>query len=523
MRKMKKFLCAVLASTMVLAMAAPSFAEQPTSDSGSSITGDTNYKTGSITIKNAIKGQEYNVYKIFDLDSYRYDDKEVDDEGVSTITGGAYSYKVASGWENFFGENGEGSNYVTFNNGYVSGWKQNADAESFAKAALTYANSNSISAVAGGPFSYTSTGDETEGEINIPNLSLGYYLVDSTTGALCSLNTTDSNAIIIEKNEVPTVEKKADGVANGSAEIGKEIKFTVDINAKDGAQNYKLHDKMDDALSFSEVKSVMLKKGGQGNGTDVANVTDDNSANASGYKQLGANATDGCDFEIEFTEAFCNGLENGDVITITYTATLTSAAIVGTEYENKADVQYGDNKHSVVSTTKTKTWDVDIFKYTGTNTGLANAVFSLSDANGRKIKVNATPATVNGVSVYTVDPNGTEDITTPASGHITIKGLASGTYTLTEEKAPNGYNKLTESLTIEVAGEDTNYVLNGETVEAEAGNTLYNGGVVDEVAVLNNTGALLPSTGGIGTTIFYAAGIVLMAGAVFFVVRRKKA
>ena len=113
-------------------------------------------------------------------------------------------------------------------------------------------------------------------------------------------------------------------------------------------------------------------------------------------------------------------------------------------------------------------------------------------------------------------------------------GLAAGEYTITEVVAPNGYNLLEEPIIITIGCEVPEEV----TEENDKANWSYittdNDGLTaanvgtDEngrisLTVENNAGTLLPSSGGIGTTIFYAAGIILMAGAVFFVVRRKKA
>ena len=103
------------------------------------------------------------------------------------------------------------------------------------------------------------------------------------------------------------------------------------------------------------------------------------------------------------------------------------------------------------------------------------------------------------------------EVTTDATGKFTIAGLDADTYYLTETAAPAGYNKLAGPVTV-VIGE--NGVVNA-TTEASQG--------VDEVKVLNQTGTELPSTGGIGTTIFYVVGGVLVVGAVaLLIVRRRR-
>ena len=168
------------------------------------------------------------------------------------------------------------------------------------------------------------------------------------------------------------------------------------------------------------------------------------------------------------------------------------------------------------STTTTYTWKVDVFKYTmngETETALAGATFTLS-----KSKDGSNPIVLvsEGNNVYRVAKTGetgtVTEITTDATGRFTIKGLDADTYYLTETKAPDGYNKLAGPVTI-VIGE--NGVVNG-TTEAPQG--------VNEVKVLNQTGAELPSTGGIGTTIFYVAGGVLVIGAAaLLIAKRKKA
>lgn len=116
--------------------------------------------------------------------------------------------------------------------------------------------------------------------------------------------------------------------------------------------------------------------------------------------------------------------------------------------------------------------------------------------------------------------------TVGADGIIRFEGLGEGNYTITEITAPDGYNKLDSDLDINITwgapkkidenGADCTWTVSGD------GTPSVKDGIIS-LTIANKSGALLPSTGGIGTTIFYAAGIILMAGAVFFVVRRKRA
>ena len=132
--------------------------------------------------------------------------------------------------------------------------------------------------------------------------------MDSSAGALCSLNTTATEVEIQEKNDVPSVEKKVqeDSKVNtadewgesNTADIGQTVNFQTTITAQQGAQNYVLHDKMEAGLTFGG--TVTVTKNGEN--VDATNYTLKIATDSS------ANVTDGCTFEIEFTQSFCNTL-----------------------------------------------------------------------------------------------------------------------------------------------------------------------------------------------------------------------
>ena len=120
-------------------------------------------------------------------------------------------------------------------------------------------------------------------------------------------------------------------------------------------------------------------------------------------------------------------------------------------------------------------------------------------------------------------------LVTDGNGQIKVNGLAAGTYYLKETKAPDGYNQLENPVEMVIGaaiGVDTT---TGEqeltalsiTVDGKEGTADTNTGTVT-ATIINNKGVTLPSTGGIGTTIFYVIGGILVIGAaVVLIVRRR--
>ena len=452
---------------------------------------------GSITINDAVVGQTYTIYQILDLESYSH---TTDDAGNITATG-AYAYKAATAWSTFINSDAIKGIYVDVDTqGYVT-WKDGADAAAFAKAAQKYAKDNSIA--------NQGTVTATTTTVSFTDLDLGYYLVDTTLGTLCSLDTTNPNVTMEEKNEVPTNVKTVEEDSTGDygttndADIGQTVNFKSTITAQAGAENYVFHDEMSAGLTYTGVTGITLN----GATVDASNYT------------VTAPAADGDTFDVTFTQAFCDTLKANDQIVISYTATLNeNAVIAGEGNPNTSKVSYGDSsntKYTPDSQTKTYTWDVDVFKYTmngETETALAGATFTLSkNANGS----DPIALVSEGNNVYRVaktgENNTVTEITTDATGKFTIKGLDADTYYLTETKAPDGYNKLASAVTITIGA---NGVVNATDDEPQG---------VDEVKVLNQTGAKLPSTGGIGTTIFYVIGAALVIGAIVILVAKKRA
>lgn len=489
MKLIKKIAAILFAFMMVVSMSCNVKADDTTKTTG---------ETGTITINNAIPEQTYTIYKILDLESYS-------PKVVNGKETGNFAYKPSSEWESFIkGENVK-DKYFTFEGEYVS-WKENANPATFAKLALDYAKQNSsiikTFKVEKAP---AASAEQATTTVTFSVLDLGYYLVDSSVGTLCSLDTTKPDSTIEEKNGVPSVDKKVSSTETGNyytsntASIGDTVYFQTTITAQPGAQNYVLHDKMDAGLTFNEssVKAILNKNETKENkeltATDYSVVTSD--LEDSGPK---------CTFHIEFTPKLCESLKADDTITVTYSATLNDKAVIGsTGNVNETKLNYGDSKETTESKTHTFTYDIPVFKYTmkdNVKTELEHAKFTLSlnedGANPIKFKES------NEKNKYIKDETGAiTEVESPQDGKLTFEGLGAGTYYLTETKQPDGYNKLAKSIkiVIDVNGDIT---VDGKLIT----------GVDKLVEVENKTGTVLPSTGGVGTTMIYLIGAVLVLG-----------
>ena len=509
MRLMKKLLTILFAFMMVFATTSMVFADEPAVPTEGSSSTD----KGTITITNAIKDQEYKVYKIFDLDSY---------------SGTNYSYKVVSEWKDFFATGGGGNSYITLDNdGYIKSFTlTEANAPEFAKKALAYVATKTISAIS----TATNTIDNGDGTqtITYSDVDMGYYLVDSSVGALCSLNTTNLTATIKEKNSVPTVDKKVrrkgvgDYETNKTANMGQVLEFKTTITVGDGPQNYVLHDVMDSGLTYdpSTLKiSFQLVVDGPFytlNNTNYSTPT----------------VTDGHTFDVEFKQTFLDNLKKDCKISIKYEATLNENAKIQDKNVNKTWLVYGDNKTSNYGEATIKTFRIPVFKFykpnaTATEIPLAGAKFKLStnriadlnnDADFIKFVYDTNDATNPDKNVYRKALDGetatTIEVATNDKGYATFQGLVDGTYYLYETEAPKGYNKLRNPVQINIAS-------SGLVSFIIPGGSLQNVVPYQPVKIENKTGTVLPSTGGVGTTMMYIVGAVLLIGSGVILITKK--
>lgn len=493
MKLIKKMLAIMFAFMMVVGMGTKVNAEE----------GAQPNTKGSITITNALPKQEYKLYRILELESFN-------------TTSGAYSYKLSEKWKGFISDaNYNAGKYLKEENGYVTWINENSDDATvrvFAEEALKYAQVNGIECD-----SLIKNETDSEKSIAANNLPLGYYLVDSSVGALCNVNTTRPNVEINEKNGTPTVEKKVKEdskdtfESSNTADIGQTLEFKTTITAQAGAQNYVLHDKMDAGLTFTGTVSVSLKK----NDTKPEQILENNKDYVLKTSDLG----EICTFHIEFTKDLCDSLSAGDQIIVSYSAILNENAVVGNA-GNKNDtwLKYGNGTDTAHSSTTTKTYEIPVFKYTGNNKPLAGAKFTLSkNSNGSDpielIKVNDETKDLTYRVAKTGEKPVATEITTPSNGKFVIQGLDADTYYLTETEAPKGYNKLASPIKVEIKDDGTLKIDGQDNIDGVS---------ITQVKVENKTGTLLPSTGGMGTTIIYMAGAILVIASGIVLVSKKR-
>ena len=488
MKQSKKLASLLLALVMMLALSITAFA-----------TNGTNNNEGTITINNAVTGQTYTIYQILELESYNDDTN-------------AYAYKAAAAWANFINGTDIKGTYVNVDEqGYVT-WVKDASAADFAALAQSYAKENSIDDQG------SKTAESTT--VEFTDLNLGYYLVDSTLGSLCSLDTTNPTVTINEKNQEPTNEKKVEEDSTGTlgstndADIGQMVKFVSTITLPLGSENVIFHDKMSAGLTL--VDGIAGE-----DGITVYQKADLTDALPDGnYNVTARGNADGCTFEIAFQGDYLDWQETDITLYIVYYATVNENAVVGgVGNPNESHLSYGENNDitTVPSQTTTYTWSFDVLKYGNNDESktLEGAQFVLLNKDKTKVATVANGKLTGWVDIPAASEDGTiawpenTVLTTDDNGKIEVAGLDSYTYYLREITAPYGYNKLAEDVEVKI-----------DPTVSENGNELTLAPVTAKVN--NNSGTELPSTGGIGTTIFYVVGSALLIGASVLLIAKKR-
>lgn len=528
---MKKVFAAAAAIATVFGLAATTVATANAADNATLTVSTTDAK---------FAGKTVNAYKMF--------------SATVSSDGKAVSYTLTDEWKPFFmsstldGLTGvTDANVNDKANEYVS--KLTGDAlVAFATKASNWAQTKTNNITAGA--TATVSADATDGKYTatFAGLDYGYYVVavpgatlanaKSQYATLVSVHSTKVDADI--KGNLPTVDKKVqvDGTGKDAtdAKIGDTLTFTLtstipDMSAYD-TYTFNFKDTLSKGLTFGQVTSVT-----------VAGVPDSLTVNTD-YTVTTPTASNNNTLTVAMKDFKTKQQANaGKKITVTYTATLNENAVVGGAGNvNSATIQYSNNPstngtgESEPSKVRVFTYGFTVDKYTGKNyddtaTRLAGAEFTLAHKDGSAIsfvQVSAGSATANAVyRVAKAGETGTTTITTPANGKVVFQGLNNGEYTLTETKAPAGYNKLASAIGVKVNGQNNGTDTTNATVTITYNND--NGSDYNQTAsngvipVQNKSGAILPGTGGMGTIAFTVIGVLVIALGVAWTLKRKNA
>ena len=421
----------------------------------------------TIQVKDVIDGETYTAYKILNYTnsgeaySYYLSDTEYTQIG-SVLEGAGFKFTASSDGSQYFVNNAEKIDVA---------------------AAAAYLKTN-VASLGNALGKAETTG--ANGKAEFTDLATGYYFVTSTAGTFAALHDEKDIATAVEKNTVTTPDKKQ-GTETGKYSndqldlmIGSTVYYDAEITIGKGA-NYQLvgKDTLDAGLTLDQ-DSITVKVGD-------ATVADTNYT----IDPISAQG-----FTITFPATYVSTLNEGDIIKIEYTAKVNANAVIRGENKNTFDLDY--SKQHFDDNTVVKTYDAQVKKIDATTKQFLNgAGFKLYDAaEGGNLITVAKDATG-----YYVSADADEEIKITSADGSNIRGLAPGTYYLEETTVPDGYNKLAAREPVVVTKDATAAV---------------------EISVENNAGSVLPSTGGIGTTIFYIIGAILVVGAGVVLVTRRR-
>ena len=485
MKCTRKLASLLLALVMVFALATTAFATEGTTPTTTK---------GTITVANPVEGQTYTAYKIFDVTydgngnyAYRIDFNSGTSPWLMDVRlyagrpdHGLVEHVVAS---DLVGGSGDAFFYTT-NDKFSP-----ADFAAYLKGKLDK-----------NPTKYTGyeLTKQENGTASVSGLDLGYYLVTSTTGALCNLTTTDPTVTIHDKNDMH-FEKTADKT---DVEVGQTVNYTVTGKVPDytgfTAYTYKVADTMSEGLTFKKDVKVMV------GGADVTNACTvaydvDNNANSFTVTVPVKSYTIGAEIKVTYSavvneKAIAVVSENEAKLiysndpTSDTTGTITPPVVK--VYSSKIVIDKVEKVAEGTTAKRLKGAEFELYKEVTSETGSTTLYYKWNDIDKKVEWVEITAAR----TVVTTDDNGAAS----------FDGLANGTYYLVETKAPDGYNRLEKPFKVEVTG---------GTAEVDLSVT---------AKVENQAGTLLPSTGGMGTTVFYVLGFVLVMGAVVLLVTKKR-
>lgn len=366
---------------------------------------------------------------------------------------------------------------------------------------------------------------QSNGSAVADNLDPGYYLVTSTLGTKLVLQTLN-DVSIATKNSYPTNSKSASKV---NLNVGDQITYTITVSIPASAtvgETVTVHDTLDSHLAILDDDDEIAASADDYNITATVGTTAVTLSDATA-------AEGGETFAKSFT--ITSAMLGQDVV-ITYKAELLSTAADDTGYVNEAVTNYSDYE-TVPTEVKVYTFDFDLDKnFTGVADADADdyeATFVLYTADEyAKITDDDDKTTATAISFITdttgyvkADSNDTgssTDIVVNGADVSNIRGLTAGVYYLVETATEEGFNLLTDPVVITITDTTTGTqpdITPAHTVSYVIGDA---DAATGTVTVANQSGSVLPSTGGMGTTIFYIIGAILVIGAGVVLVTRRR-
>lgn len=492
MKLTKRLFTAGVALALTLSLNAPAFA-------------------ADIKINNAAPGETYTAYKLFDM----------------TSSGDNYSYYILNTQENQslitllnstigldLVESADGSRYnvnMKDDNTFATDDKAGMTAAQFAAALNTYKSSLPES-------SLTGTDEDKDGAVTISGAATGYYFVDSTLGSLCGLYTNEDEATINEKNSVPSITKKVKEDSNGAwqetatIDVTDTIKYQLTVNVADAVglgtgidANFVITDVLPEGTRYS-TDSVAIAGWSEGTDYTVNYVEESRTLTITLLKDGKLSEQDeDSNIQIEYDATvtdktkITNGIGsnlNGNHVTLTYHAQKSE------DYAYVNTFTIGQDAEGNSTITKVDGSDEKV-KLSGVEFVLQN----------NATKKYATFDENDNLTGWVASQEDATRLVTDVNGNIVAHGLDADTYILTETKTKDGYNLLNDTITVVIKD-------NGEiTYELTNSKDDVPG---SSITIKNNAGTELPSTGGMGTTVLYIAGVALALGAgITLVVRRR--
>lgn len=499
MKLFKKLASFILAFAMVMAIAMPSV-----------VMAADNY---TITITPTTSDHTYEAYQIFE--------GKLSNDKLSDIK-----------WGNAITEEGK----TTLLNEYNA--KDAADlAEKLSKFA---SKSEQIKAFAKKVSQYLQNPTSAKAEGNTATITVdkaGYYLIKDKDKSLGENDETYTefilkvvkNQTVAPKSNKPTSEKKVKDINDSEGttmtdwqdsadwDIGDKVPFQLKGTVAADYDNYKVykmtfHDHESTGLTFNKDSVKVYVDGKQ--------VTD-----TSKYEVVTEGLKDGCTFEVKFADLKqISSVKAGSVITVEYESELNENAVIGSEGNpNTMHMEFSNNPNDEQGGETGKTPDDKVIVFT------YKTIINKVDPEGNALK---------GAEFKLEKKVGDGDnwvekavVKNDAGTIFTFTGLDDGVYRLTETKTPGGYNTMnpnplefTISATHDVTAANPQLLtLNGNPKSGDVtfNSSLENGSLTTNI--VNKSGSSLPETGGMGTTVLYAAGTLMILAAAAFLVMKKKA